>query len=50
MSIGTLTLRDEDRILALGHPFASREANYFLSSVYVNFSLQEPIYLSKWER
>ncbi len=41
MSIGTLTLRDEDRILALGHPFLHRgEANYFLSSVYVNFSLQ----------
>jgi len=41
MSIGTLTLRDGDRILALGHPFLHRgEANYFLSSVYVNFSLQ----------
>jgi len=41
MSIGTLTLRDGDRILALGHPFLHRgKANYFLSSVYVNFSLQ----------
>ncbi|MDI3542564.1 MAG: hypothetical protein PWP57_167, partial [Candidatus Atribacteria bacterium] len=41
MSIGTLTFRDGDRILALGHPFLHRgKANYFLSSVYVNFSLQ----------
>ncbi len=41
MSIGTLTFRDGDRILALGHPFLHRgKANYFLSSVYVNFSLE----------
>ena len=41
MSIGTLTLKDGERILALGHPFLHRgKANYFLSSVYVNFSLK----------
>lgn len=41
VSIGTLTLRDGDRFLALGHPFLHRgKAQYFLSSVYVNFSLK----------
>jgi hypothetical protein len=41
MSIGTLTLKDGERILALGHPFLHRgKVNYFLSSVYVNFSLK----------
>ncbi len=41
VSIGTLTLRDRDRFLALGHPFLHRgKAQYFLSSVYVNFSLK----------
>ncbi|MEN3187768.1 MAG: SpoIVB peptidase S55 domain-containing protein [Atribacterota bacterium] len=41
MSIGTLTFRDGERILALGHPFLHRgKASYFLSSVYVNFSLK----------
>ena len=40
MSIGTLTLRDEDRILALGHPFCIEGGQLFSSSVYVNFSLQ----------
>lgn len=41
VSIGTLTLRDGDRFLALGHPFLHRgRAQYFLSSVYVNFSLK----------
>ena len=35
------TLRMVIGYLALGHPFLHRgEANYFLSSVYVNFSLQ----------
>jgi len=41
VSVGTLTLRDGDRFLALGHPFLHRgKAQYFLSSVYVNFSLK----------
>lgn len=41
VSIGTLTLRDGDRFLALGHPFLHRgKTQYFLSSVYVNFSLK----------
>lgn len=41
VSIGTLTLRDGDRFLALGHPFLHRgRTQYFLSSVYVNFSLK----------
>lgn len=41
MSIGTLTFRDGERILALGHPFLHRgKVSYFLSSVYVNFSLK----------
>jgi hypothetical protein len=41
VSIGTLTIRDGDRFLALGHPFLHRgRAQYFLSSVYVNFSLK----------
>ncbi|MGC8777691.1 MAG: SpoIVB peptidase S55 domain-containing protein [Candidatus Caldatribacteriaceae bacterium] len=41
LSIGTLTFRDGERILALGHPFLHRgKVSYFLSSVYVNFSLK----------
>lgn len=41
MSIGTLTFQDGERILALGHSFLHRgRVNYFLSSVYVNFSLK----------
>ncbi|MGQ9473567.1 MAG: SpoIVB peptidase S55 domain-containing protein [Candidatus Caldatribacteriaceae bacterium] len=41
MSIGTLTFQDRERILALGHPFLHRgRVNYFLSTVYVNFSLK----------
>lgn len=39
ISVGTLTWREEDKFLALGHPFLhAGEVNYFLSSVYINFS------------
>ncbi|WP_027338785.1 SpoIVB peptidase S55 domain-containing protein [Halonatronum saccharophilum] len=36
-SIGTLTYRDEDNILAFGHPFLSKgNANYLLSDAYIH--------------
>jgi len=39
-SIGTVTYRQGNRILALGHPFLKRgESAYFLSSVYIYHSL-----------
>ncbi|MEA2021047.1 MAG: SpoIVB peptidase S55 domain-containing protein [Candidatus Caldatribacteriota bacterium] len=43
-SIGTVTYRQGDRILALGHPFLKRgESAYFLSSVYIYHSLPNMI-------
>lgn len=40
LSIGTLTYREDDKFLALGHPFMHYgKVAYFLSSVYVNFSV-----------
>lgn len=40
LSIGTLTYREGDKFLALGHPFMHYgKVAYFLSSVYVNFSV-----------
>ncbi|BER91593.1 SpoIVB peptidase S55 domain-containing protein [Atrimonas thermophila] len=40
LSIGTLTYLDGDKFLALGHPFLHYgKVAYFLSSVYVNFSV-----------
>ena len=41
VSLGTLTWRDGNNILAFGHPFLHQgKVNYFLSSMYVNFSLE----------
>lgn len=41
VSLGTLTWRDDNKILAFGHPFLHQgKVNYFLSSMYVNFSLE----------
>jgi len=41
VSLGTLTWRDNNKILAFGHPFLHQgKVNYFLSSMYVNFSLE----------
>ncbi|MCX6089563.1 MAG: hypothetical protein NTX88_04145 [Candidatus Atribacteria bacterium] len=41
VSLGTLTLRDGSDILAFGHPFLHRgKVSYYLSSMYVNFSLE----------
>jgi len=41
VSLGTVTWRDDNKILAFGHPFLHQgKVNYFLSSMYVNFSLE----------
>ena len=41
VSLGTLTWREDEKILAFGHPFMHQgKVNYFLSTMYVNFSLE----------
>jgi len=41
VSLGTLTWREGNKIIAFGHPFLHQgKVNYFLSSMYVNFSLE----------
>ncbi len=41
VSIGTLTAHEGDRFLAFGHSFLHRgRSNYFLSSVFVNYSVE----------
>ena len=40
ISIGTVTYREGDKVLALGHPFLRKgEVSFFLSAVYIYYSL-----------